>query len=209
MTNEGENPQQPNGEDNGNNEEPVEQDLGKAAEDEFTSKFLVSTEEEEEGFYRMRGELGGFEMLMPKDAVMGEMFHKVENNAVEEVEYSQPDEENNRRLSVFTVYISRYPQDQKDNYLESFKQEIGFTGEFDLKETDSNEIYKGKLTNEEIDDKPFHVFFAYTFSKDGNEAISLRYSIACIDENQCELQLNNEEKYFNQLVESINFTDKG
>lgn len=51
------------GEKNGGNHELADQELGKAVEDESTRDFLVSTEEEEEeGFYRMRGELDWFEM---------------------------------------------------------------------------------------------------------------------------------------------------
>ncbi len=122
--NEGENPKQPNGVENGNNEEPVEQELGKAAEDEFTSKFLVSTEEEEEGFYRMRGELGGFEMLIPRDALISDL-HETVNSKVETLFYILNDDSERKRYDVQVIYRSQYPEELKQGYLDSFKKRNG------------------------------------------------------------------------------------
>ncbi len=204
MTNEGENPQQPNGEDIGNNEEPVEQDLGKAAEDEFTSKFLVSTEEEEEGFYRMRGELGGFEILMPKDAELSDVMHQITDESVENHSFAYDDIERKSTVIVNLLYQEGFSEKVKENYLSTYKQRIGFEGEYLETESDNIEFYTGYVENQYKDFSPDHIYLGYLFSRTSGRALIVEYIVSCIEE-ECEISLNEEEERANKLMNSVDF----
>lgn len=207
MTNEGENPQQPNGEDtpndqNGHNDEPLEQDLGKAAEDEFTSGFLVSTEEEEEGFYRMRGELGGFEMLIPKDALISDLLHTIENQKGETLIYTLNNDSEKKQYHIKVMYMSQYPEETKQNYLNVFKKEVGFEGDFSYTEVNNLEAYYGSL--DFVDDYgPVMNYFGYLFSIEQNQAISYEYLVNCQGTEKCTIDIEEESKVAEKIMHSI------
>ncbi|WP_054712752.1 hypothetical protein [Bacillus sp. JCM 19041] len=210
MGNEGENPQQSNGEEtpeeeNGNNEEPTES-LGLAAEDEFTREFLVSTEEEEEGFYRMRGELGGFEMLMPKDAELGEMFHQTEEDAVERMTYFQNDGENGTNVTTHFYYHNEFSGASRESYLKAFANEMDFGNEFELTELDNKQSYTGE-TERSINGKRVLVYIAYIFSSENKEAISIEYNVVCRgNDDACDIDDIKERETFNKIINSIEFS---
>ncbi|WP_078394700.1 hypothetical protein [Shouchella patagoniensis] len=207
MTNEGENPQQPNGEEtpndqNGNNEEPLEQDLGQAAEDEFTREFLVSTEEEEEGFYRMRGELGGFEMLIPKDALISDLLHAIENQKGETLIYTMNNDLEKKQHDVQVMYMGQYPEGTEHNYLNVFKREMGFDGDFSYTEINDLEAHYGSL--EYVDDYgPVIKYFGYLFSKEKDQAISFVFGAFCQGEEECVIDLEEESKLAEKIMNSI------
>ncbi|TSB47437.1 hypothetical protein [Alkalicoccobacillus porphyridii] len=187
------------------NEQGAEEDMGKAAEDEFTSQFLVSNEEEEEGFYRMRGELGGFEMLIPRDAVVDHKDYRITDNAVEKFIFWDINKDDNYNLSFDIYYHRDFSTDLRESYLESFVEGLDYDGEIKSEEVELTTIYQGFFEEEYEDNPSFYVLWAYVFSDESEEAISLIYNITAISEDNNEINIEDHKKIFDDIIRSLTF----
>ncbi|KQL56755.1 MULTISPECIES: hypothetical protein [Bacillaceae] len=177
-----------------------------AVEHEFTKEFLVGTDVEP-GFHQMRGKLDGFEMLIPENAIIPSMLHVIENNKIETLIYAAINNNlEKKQYNVQVIYQSKYPQELKQNYLNVFKDEMGFEDEYVRVETNDLEIYYGK-----VDDKdkygPVLKYFGYLFSKEQNQAISYEFMAMCQGKDECEISLEEEAEVAEKLMYSIRLLD--
>src|SRR5690625_3949211 len=77
-----------------------------AFEDEFTRKFLQSTEETEEGFYPFLSKTKRYKMDFPAGGVIDDRMYSVKENVHEEVTISIEDDKKSTRLNSSHVAIS-------------------------------------------------------------------------------------------------------
>ncbi|MGN7286131.1 hypothetical protein ACTHP3_14500 [Shouchella rhizosphaerae] len=177
-----------------------------AVEDEFTKEFLVSTDVEP-GFHQMRGKLDGFEMLIPENGIISDLLHDIENDAVETLIYTFNNHSEKKLYDVKLMYYRKYPEEVKQNYLNVFKDEVGFDGEYKYVEANGLEIYYGSFEDE---DKygPYLRYFGYLFSIDDNQSISFSFAAMCQGGEECSLSLEEEAGLAEKLMYSIRLLDQ-
>ncbi len=134
-----------------------------AVEHEFTKSFLVESDVEP-GFHQMRGKLDGFEMLIPENAIIPSMLHAIENNAIETLIFTFNNHSEKKQYHVKLMYYSKYSEEVKQNYLNVFKDEVGFDGEYQYEEANDLEIYHESYEDDR-EYGPVLKYFSYLFFK--------------------------------------------
>ncbi|MBG9784997.1 hypothetical protein [Shouchella lehensis] len=177
-----------------------------AVEHEFTKSFLVETDVEP-GFHQMRGKLDGFEMLIPENAIIPSMLHVIENNKIETLIYAINNNLEKKQYNVQVIYQSKYPQELKQNYLNVFKDEMGFEDEYVRVEANDLEIYYGKVEDKD-EYGPVLKYFGYLFSKEQNQAISYEFMAMCQGKEECDISLEEEAEVAEKLMYSIRLLDQ-
>lgn len=176
-----------------------------AVEHEFTKDFLVETDVEP-GFHQMRGKLDGFEMLIPENGIIPSMLHGIENDAVETLIYTFNNHSEKKQYHVKLMYYRKYPEEVKQNYLNVFKNEVGFDGEYKYVEANDLEIYHGSF-EDEGEYGAVLKYFSYLFSKHRNQAISYEFIGVCQGGEECSLSLEEEAGMAEKLMYSIRLID--
>lgn len=148
-----------------------------AVEDEFTKDFLVETDVEP-GFHQMRGKLDGFEMLIPENGIISDLLHDIENDAIETIIFTFNNYIEKKLYDVKLMYYKKYPEEVKQNYLNVFKNEVNFDGEYKYAEANGLEMYYGSFEDED-EYGPYMRYFGYLFAEDRNQAISFTYMAMC------------------------------
>ncbi|WDF04871.1 hypothetical protein [Shouchella hunanensis] len=176
-----------------------------AVEHEFTKSFLVESDVEP-GFHQMRGKLDGFEMLIPENAIIPSMLHAIENNAIETLIFTFNNHSEKKQYHVKLMYYSKYPEEVKQNYLNVFKDEVGFDGEYQYEEANDLEMYHESY-EDDGDNGPVLKYFSYLFSKHRNQAISYEFIGVCQGGGECSLSLEEEAEMAEKLMYSIRLLD--
>ncbi|MBM7836778.1 hypothetical protein JOC54_000009 [Alkalihalobacillus xiaoxiensis] len=177
-----------------------------AVEDEFTKDFLVETEVEP-GFHQMRGKLDGFEMLIPENGIISDLLHDIENDKAETVIFTFNNHLEKKQYNVKLMYQSQYSGDWKQNYLNVFKDEVGFDGEYEYAEANGLEIYHESYEDED-EYGPVLKYFSYLFSKHRNQAISYEFIAVCQGGEDCTQSLEEEAEIAEKLMYSIRLLDQ-
>ncbi|MBM7836779.1 hypothetical protein JOC54_000010 [Alkalihalobacillus xiaoxiensis] len=177
-----------------------------AIEDEFTKDFLVETEVEP-GFHQMRGELDGFEMLIPENGIISDLLHDIENNAIETIIFTFNNYIEKKLYDVKLMYYKKYPEEVKQNYLNVFKTEVNFDGEYKYAEANGLEMYYGSFEDED-EYGPYMRYFGYLFAEERNQAISFTYMAMCQGEGECSISLEEESEMAEKLMYSIRLLDQ-
>ncbi|MED4158943.1 hypothetical protein P5F80_18665 [Shouchella clausii] len=177
-----------------------------AVEDEFTKEFLVSTDVEP-GFHQIRGKLDGFEMLIPENGIISDLLHDIENDAVETIIYTFNNHSEKKLYDVKLMYYRKYPEEVKQNYLNVFKNKVGFDGEYKYAEANGLEMYYGSFEDED-EYGPYLRYFGYLFAKDRNQAISYTYTAMCQGKEECTLSYEEEIGTAEKLMYSIRLLDQ-
>ncbi len=177
-----------------------------AVEDEFTKDFLVETEVEP-GFHQMRGKLDGFEMLIPDNGVISDLLHDIENDAIETIIFTFNNKSKKKQYHVKLMYYQKYAEELKQNYLNVFKDEVGFYGEYNYVEANDLEIYHGSY-EDEGDYGPVIKYFSYLFSKHRNQSISYEFIAVCQGGEDCSISLEEESEMGEKLMYSIRLLGK-
>ncbi|WP_148305204.1 hypothetical protein [Shouchella lehensis] len=177
-----------------------------AVEDEFTKEFLVDTDVEP-GFHQMRGKLDGFEMVIPENGIISDLLHDIENDAIETLIYTFNDHSEKKTYNIKLMYYRKYPEKVKQNYLNVFKDEVGFDGEYKYEEANDLEMY-----HESYEDDgrygPVLKYFGYLFSKHRNQAISYEFICVCQGGEECSLSLEEEAEMAEKLMYSIRLLEQ-
>ncbi|GAF10957.1 hypothetical protein JCM19045_29 [Bacillus sp. JCM 19045] len=164
-----------------------------AVEDEFTKDFLVETDVEP-GFHQMRGKLDGFEMLIPENGIISDLLHDIENDAIETIIFTFNNYIEKKLYDVKLMYYKKYPEEVKQNYLNVFKNEVNFDGEYKYAEANGLEMYYGSFEDED-EYGPYMRYFGYLFAEDRNQAISFTYMAMCQREGECSISLKRNLKW--------------
>ncbi|MBM7836777.1 hypothetical protein JOC54_000008 [Alkalihalobacillus xiaoxiensis] len=177
-----------------------------AVEHEFTKSFIVETDVEP-GFHQMRGELNGFEMLIPENGIIPSMLHAIENDAVETLIYTFNNKSKKKQYHVKLMYYQKYPEEVKQNYLNVFKDEVGFDGDYKYVEANDLEIYHESYEDED-EYGPVLKYFGYLFLKDQNHAIPYEFMAMCQGKEECDISFEEEAEMAEKLMYSIRLLDQ-
>ncbi|RQW18697.1 hypothetical protein EH196_17170 [Bacillus sp. C1-1] len=177
-----------------------------AVEDEFTKEFLVDTDVEP-GFHQMRGKLDGFEMVIPENGIISDLLHDIENDAIETLIFTFNNFSERKLHDVKLMYYKKYPEEVKQNYLNVFKTEVGFDGEYQYAEANGLEMYYGSFEDED-EYGPYMRYFGYLFAEDRNQAISYTHTAMCQGGEECSLSLEEEAEVAEKLMYSIRLLEQ-
>ncbi|TSB47432.1 hypothetical protein [Alkalicoccobacillus porphyridii] len=168
-----------------------ENEDGRAVEDEYTQQFLVSNEEEEEGFYRMRGELDGFDMLIPRDAVMDEDAHTVIDDSEEAFVYSVGEQE---ELIVELTYDRGVTEELRDGHVGEFTDSLNYNGVVNHEMEQGMRYFTGALEEEEN-----QIYWAYIFpeEEEDSQAFTIIYTTSS----------SAERETFDKLIQSFQLSE--
>lgn len=180
-----------------------------AFQDEFTRKFMVSTKEEKDGFYRFKSGVDGYTMLFPENAKLSEKMYSVEKNkSFESIDISSEDSKENSFYFIKLIYQKEHDSNAVDLNLERLKGSTNYKGDFEEKDLGDKTIYYGSSqTKSKESDQLHYRYFSYIKSNKSNESIDIRYNAACSrPKNSCKIDPVEQERLARKIMESIKFT---
>ncbi|WP_018934576.1 hypothetical protein [Gracilibacillus lacisalsi] len=119
----------------------------KVFQDEFTREFLVSTEEEEKGYYLFESGTGGYQVLFPKNAVISDKFYEKNGERFESVTFEDYSVDENYYIShdlTFSVYGEKF----LEGSLGLLSSKLSYEGDYQEMETNATEIYYAQKSKE-------------------------------------------------------------
>ncbi|WP_082415943.1 hypothetical protein [Numidum massiliense] len=179
-----------------------------AFQDEFTRKFMDSTEPVKEGYYLFRSGVNGYTMLFPEGAKLSERGYSAPDKFFETIDFGG--EEKNVTYYVRIEYHFSGTVNLIDSQLDSFRSEAHYNGEFKKREVGQKIMYIGnnEFLSDHKEDTAYN-FFGFIKSKESNQGIRFFYSVTCLDAKKtCHLDVRKEEEQARILMESITFIEK-
>ncbi|WP_054950738.1 hypothetical protein [Numidum massiliense] len=179
-----------------------------AFQDEFTRKFMDSTEPVKEGYYLFRSGVGGYTMLFPEGAKLSEKGYSAPDKFYEEIDFGTS--ENNVDFYVHINYIQDGSASSINIQLKGLSSTSNYNGEFDKIKLEDKEIYlaKNEFRLEDEKDTAYN-FSSYIKSNNSNKGIRFFYSVTCFDKNKpCHLNVKEEEKKAKMLMELVTFIEE-
>ncbi|WP_054948912.1 hypothetical protein [Numidum massiliense] len=181
-----------------------------AFQDEFTRKFMDSTEPVQEGYYLFRSGVNGFTMLFPENAKMADKVYSAPGDHYEYTSFGGDYglKESNEVYSVDIKYQNDVYADHVDSQLNSLRRFLK-DGEFEEISMSGKTIYYGSGKKEfEHENDTVYAFFSYIKAKERHQGIRFMYSATCQDaEKPCNLDVEKEEEKAKRLMESVTFID--
>ncbi|MGM0949891.1 MAG: lipoprotein YvcA [Bacillota bacterium] len=183
-----------------------------AFQDEKTREYMVSTKEEEPGYYLLESKLKGFRMLFPADGEYLPDYSTSNGKNSESIGFQSYNEKSNILLDA---QISYYNKSSFINNLETMLHQIsnenGYKGDFKKEKTDGKTVYTAskKSTFKNSDRKNNYSFgyFGYIKSSD-EECLGIVYSfiVRCKkDDKPCALDEDQAKEKTDTLIHSITF----
>ncbi|MEC5422974.1 hypothetical protein QGM71_05610 [Virgibacillus sp. C22-A2] len=169
----------------------------RAFEDEFTRRFLQSTEETRPGYYPFLSGTGKYEMDFPSVGIMGEKGYAVKNDTSEGYLIGI-DNQNDSESSINVNYDEFKGIKEVDSYLENLEQRLGLKVEFEKYEDDNKVLYFSDYKRS----KDISNYVGYVQNKKQNGGIELIYKTKCADTvEECEQSM----EAIVDWMKSINF----
>ncbi|WP_238343647.1 hypothetical protein, partial [Gracilibacillus saliphilus] len=180
----------------------------KAFQDEFTREFLVSTEEEEEGYYLFESGTGGYQVLYPENAVVSEVSYHKDGDGYESITFEDYSLENNfyfKHDLTFSLFGERWLEEN----LGSLSTKVGYEGDYKEIKKNGNKIYYAQ--DEEVfesDGKKSTVYwtFSYILPASGDFGLEYIFSASCYEDSKdCTIDPNEQTVNALKLMESVQF----
>ncbi|SPY15669.1 Uncharacterised protein [Bacillus subtilis] len=145
-----------------------------AFQDEKTREYMVSTKEEEPGYYLLESKLKGFRMLFPEDAEYSDSETSKSNESL------FFDSFNKKTNIVMNVSVKFYQNEsfinEPENMLDIISGKNKYKSNFEKLETKDKDIYFAlKQENFEKEEKPSYIFLGYIKSKK-QDYLGMEYS---------------------------------
>ncbi|MBV5122077.1 lipoprotein YvcA [Bacillus halotolerans] len=177
-----------------------------AFQDEKTREYMVSTKEEEPGYYLLESKLKGFRMLFPEDA---EYSDSETSNTNESLFF---DSVNKKTNIVMNASVKFYQNESFINESETMLDIVSgkneYKGNFEKLETKDKDIYfatKQEKFNKE--EKSSYIYLGYIKSKK-QDSLGMEYSFmfSCSANAQtCEQNPKDYEKKVGKILNSVAF----
>ncbi|WP_194270493.1 lipoprotein YvcA [Bacillus subtilis] len=145
-----------------------------AFQDEKTREYMVSTKEEEPGYYLLESRLKGFRMLFPEDAKYSKYLSSRDENE-EIIAFDSYDKTKNKMLNAQIEYYQGTSFiNNPETMLEQVRNENGYNGNFEKLEHADKDIYIAHKKNHFQNDKNKYNFsyryFGYINSPEKKQA---------------------------------------
>lgn len=182
-----------------------------AFQDEKTREYMVSTKEEEPGYYLLESKLKGFRMLFPEDGKYLSRRSSLTGKNKESIGFNSYDKDTN---VMFDGHVTYYKEESFANEpktmldIVSGKMIIKANTKSSKKKTD---IYTAKKKDifDDIDRKYnySYSYFGYVKStEEDNLGVEYAFTLGCKNENQpCSLDEEKAKNKVEKLINSITF----
>ncbi|CAI6324590.1 lipoprotein YvcA [Bacillus subtilis] len=179
-----------------------------AFQDEKTREYMVSTKEEEPGYYLLESKLKGFRMLFPEDAEYSDSETSKTNESL------FFDSFNKKTNIVMNVSVKFYQNEsfinEPENMLDIISGKNKYKGNFEKLETKDKDIYFAlKQENFDKEEKPSYIFLGYIKSKK-QDYLGMEYSFmfSCsANANTCKQHPKENEEIVKKIINSTTFGD--
>jgi hypothetical protein len=186
-----------------------------AFQDEKTREFMVSTKEEEPGYYLLEGKSKRFRMLFPENRQYMVRRSSYVSENEETIGYDSYDEDSNITFDMQVSYFKGHSFIGKtDVMLEMISGDNGYDGEFQEQQIQDKEIYIAfmKTVYEELEIKnnyDYNYFGLIRPINNKNEGMDFSITVSCKDDTKgCSLKENNAREKVDKIIQSIQFLDK-
>lgn len=183
-----------------------------AFQDEKTREFMVSTKEEEPGYYLLEGKSRKFRMLFPENAKYLERMSSYISENEESIAFNSYEEETN---ILFDMKVNYYKGhifvSELDSMLDIVSGKNGYEGEFKKEEFNDKEIYTAykKTVYEDLERKYNYDYSYFGFlkpTKNNNEGMEYTVVFGCKEEDKdCSLDEKSAREKVNKIIHSIKF----
>ncbi|MCY7916074.1 lipoprotein YvcA [Bacillus vallismortis] len=183
-----------------------------AFQDEKTREYMVSTKEEERGYYLLESKLRGFRMLFPEDAKYLSRRSSLTGKHKESIAFNSYDKDTN---VMFDGHVTYYKEesflDEPETMLDIVSGKNDYKGEYKKSSNKNKDIYFGKKKDifENIDRKynDSYSYFGYVKSlEEDNLGVEYAFTFGCKNENQpCFLEEEKAKNKVEKLIHSISF----
>src|SRR5690625_1265071 len=173
-----------------------------AFEDEFTRKFLQSTEETRDGFYPFLSGTGKYKMDFPAGGVIDNKAYSVKERNYEEVPISIKDDTG---YGMHVIYHSGNTKDLLEDDLHAFKKRLGYDGDLKKLKNSDRSIYYAYFR-----DNGFDNYIGYVLNQQDTAGIELFYEIDCRDEKEqiCKDNKKANKERAMKWMESVQFINE-
>ncbi|MCY7891880.1 lipoprotein YvcA [Bacillus vallismortis] len=183
-----------------------------AFQDEKTREYMVSTKEEEPGYYVLESKLKGFRMLFPEEAKYLSRRSSLTGKHKESIGFNSYDKDTN---VMFDGHVTYYKEesfvDEPEIMLDIVSGKNDYKGEYKKSSNKNKDIYFGKKKDifENIDRKynDSYSYFGYVKSlEEDNLGVEYAFTFGCKNENQpCSLEEEKAKNKVEKLIHSISF----
>ncbi|MEC1651813.1 lipoprotein YvcA [Bacillus vallismortis] len=184
-----------------------------AFQDEKTREYMVSTKEEEPGYYVLESKLKGFRMLFPENGEYSSYLSSRDENE-EIIAFDSYEKTKNKMLNAQIEYYQRTSFiNNPETMLEQVRSENGYNGSFEKLENEDKDIYIAHKKNHFQNDKNKYSFsyryFGYIKSPEKKQAgIVFSFMFRCPnDEKPCTLDQDHLGDQVKKQMKSITFLD--
>jgi hypothetical protein len=183
-----------------------------AFQDEKTREFMVSTKEEEPGYYLLEGKSKKFRMLFPENGEYLERVSSFLNKNEETIAFTSYDIESNISLEMSVMYYNGHSfVTNLETMLDIVSGKNGYDGEYQREEVNDIEVYYSVFKNvhEDIKRKYNYSYRYFGFIKpieQNKKAIEFSIRFGCKNDNQaCSLEENYVKEESSKIIKSIQF----
>ncbi|KUP35398.1 hypothetical protein [Bacillus halotolerans] len=183
-----------------------------AFQDEKTREYMVSTKEEEPGYYLLESKLKGFRMLFPEDAEYLSRRSSLTGKNKESIGFNSYDKDTN---VMFDGHVTYYKEESFVNEPETMLAIVSgkndYKGEYKKSSKKKTDIYFAKKKDifDDIDRKynDSYSYFGYVKSTEEDSlGVEYAFTFGCKNENQpCSLDEEKAKNKVEKLINSINF----
>lgn len=183
-----------------------------AFQDEKTREYMVSTKEEEPGYYLLESKLKGFRMLFPEDGEYLPDYSASNGENSESIGFQSYNEKSNILLDAQISYYNKSSFiNEPETMLDQISNENGYKGNFKKQQTDGKVVYAAtKKSNFKNSDRKYNFsyrYFGYIKSNE-EEYLGIVYSfiVRCKkDDKPCILDEARAKEKTDKLIDSITF----
>ncbi|MFQ6318842.1 lipoprotein YvcA [Bacillus halotolerans] len=182
-----------------------------AFQDEKTREYMVSTKEEEPGYYVLESKLKGFRMLFPEEAKYVSEFLSVGKNKETIIIDSFNKKTNIQYDGQLDYHREKSFANDKDTMLDIVSGRNSYKGKYEERKLSDKIVYSAqkKSVFDDVEGKNnlSYRFFGYVKStKEDYLGIEYSFRFACYkDEETCSLKKEEARKKVQKIIDSITF----
>ncbi|MCC8354065.1 lipoprotein YvcA [Bacillus sp. AF23] len=182
-----------------------------AFQDEKTREYMVSTKEEEPGYYVLESKLKGFRMLFPEEAKYVSKFSSVGKNKETIIIDSFNKKTNIQYDGQLDYHREKSFANDKDTMLDIVSGRNSYKGKYEERKLSDKIVYSAqkKSVFDDVEGKNnlSYRFFGYVKStKEDYLGIEYSFRFACYkDEETCSLKKEEARKKVQKIIDSITF----
>jgi hypothetical protein len=183
-----------------------------AFQDEKTREFMVSTKEEEPGYYLLEGKTKKFRMLFPEKGKYINVTSSYRNENEEVIGFYSYEEDNNIKFDMQVSYYKDRSFVSKINIIQEIVSgKNGYKGEYQKSKINDLEIYSAsmKTVYDDIDSKYNFDYSYFGFIKpikDSTQGMEYSATFSCVkDDKECKLEEKEMLDKLNNIIYSIQF----